>query len=238
MFLIGLVLLWHRLIGEAYGIKDWCPALIDETTFYTASNLVTVRAERFDTTRTDRVYLFTGLVFCAHCGRRMATYSCKNRTGTQYIYYRCGAYSMKRCELNIQFNQETLEKWVLDNVKHEAELYNISLESREKKTAKKAVDKSKILAKIEKLKDLYLNDLITRDIYEKDYLNLSSLLSDTEEKEKEANRKPIDLKQFDDFKNSYDKLDPEHRKAFWSRVISKIIVNKNGEKTLILNTPK
>lgn len=144
---------------------------------------------------------------------------------------------MKRCELNIQFNQETLEKWVLDNVKHEAELYNISLESREKKTAKKAVDKSKILAKIEKLKDLYLNDLITRDMYEKDYLNLSSLLSDTEEKEKEANRKPIDLKQFDDFKNSYDKLDPEHRKAFWSRVISKIIVNKNGEKTLILNAP-
>lgn len=231
---------WY--IGEAYGIKGWCPAIVDENTFTLASSITQVRAERCDTTRSDRVYLFTGLVFCGHCGRRMATYTCrnKNKDGTikEFIYYRCTARNMHRCDMHKQFNQETLEKWLMEHVRLEAVRYNTELMNRGKQTKRKTVDKSKIIAKIEKLKDLYLNDLITRDIYEKDYKALSALLNTIEEKEKEASGKPIDLSVFDDFHKGYEKLDMEHRKAFWSRVVKSITVNANDEKILTLNTPK
>ena len=136
-----------------------------------------------------------------------------------------------------QFNQDTFEKWLVQNVRHEAELYNAELENRGKQAKRKTIDKSKVLAKIEKLKELYLNDLIPLNMYEADYRSLAALLSTAEEKEKEANLKPIDLKMFDDFAASYEKLDPEHRKAFWSRVIKKIVVNANGDKFITLNAP-
>lgn len=226
---------WY--IGEAYGIPGWCPQLIDNDTFARASELVRIRAERFDTTRSDRVYLFTGLIFCEHCGRRLATYACRNSQGTEYIYYRCTARNLRQCDMDRQYNQDKLEKWLLDNVRHEAELYNAELENRGKPSKRKTVDKSKILAKMEKLKDLYLNDLIPLNMYESDYRNLSNLLNTAETEEKEATKKPIDLKQFDDFKNSYEKLDYAHRKAFWTRVVKSITVNAKDDIKLVLNTP-
>lgn len=230
---------WY--VGEAYGIPGWCPQIIDNNTFELASNLVQTRAERYSKIRTDRVYLFTGLLFCGHCGRRMATYACRNHnqdgTVREFIYYRCTARNMHRCDMHKQFNQDTFEKWLVQNVRHEAELYNAELENRGKQAKRKTIDKSKVLAKIEKLKELYLNDLIPLNMYEADYRSLAALLSTAEEKEKEANLKPIDLKMFDDFAASYEKLDPEHRKAFWSRVIKKIVVNANGDKFITLNAP-
>lgn len=231
---------WY--VGEAYGIQGWCPQIIDNETFELASNLVQIRAERHNNARSDRVYYFTGLIFCESCGNRMSTYACRNKRPSgitqEYIYYRCHTKMSQRCDMNKQFNQEYLEKWLVENVRHHAEMYNAELENRGKQIKKKGPDKSKILAKIEKLKDLYLNDLITRELYEKDYRSLSALLADTETEEKEAARKPIDLHQFDNFAKSYEKLDPEHKKAFWSRVIKKIIVNSNGEIFLTLNTPQ
>lgn len=226
---------WY--IGEAYGIPGWCPQIIDNDTFARACELVQIRADRCDTTRTDRVYLFTGLIFCEHCGRRLATYACRNKAGTEYIYYRCTGRSLRRCDMHRQYSQDKLEQWLMDHVRHEAELYNAELENKGKQSKRKTVDKAKILSKIEKLKELYLNDLIPLNMYEADYRNLSNLLKSAEESEKEANKKPIDLKQFEDFKNSYEKLDPEHRKAFWTRVVKSITVNAKDEIKLVLNTP-
>ena len=226
---------WY--IGEAYGIPGWCPQIIDNDTFARACELVQIRADRCDTTRTDRVYLFTGLIFCEHCGRRLATYACRNKAGTEYIYYRCTGRSLRRCDMHRQYSQDKLEQWLLDNVRIEAELYNAELENRGKQSNRKTVDKTKIMAKIEKLKNPYINDLIPLNMYEADYRNLSNLLKSAEEDEKEANKKPFDLKLFDDFKNSYEKLDPEHRKAFWTRVVKSITVNAKDEIKLVLNTP-
>ena len=51
---------WY--IGEAYGIKGWCPPIIEEQTFRLAGQIVETRAARYNGARSDRVYLFTGLV--------------------------------------------------------------------------------------------------------------------------------------------------------------------------------
>jgi hypothetical protein len=228
---------WY--IGEAYGIKDWCPRIVDDETFNLANNIVDVRAARYDGTRSDRTYLFTGLIFCGCCGRRMTTYTCSNtrQDGSKaiYIYYRCPERTMKQCEMEKQVNQEKLEKWMLDNLITEAERHNIELEHNGKRVPKRSIDRAKVVSKIEKLKDLYLSDLITRDMYEKDYLMLSTLLAEADRQEQQAEKKPLDLKQYKDLLAAYNKLDPPHQKAFWSRVLNKVIVTTSGDYIVSLN---
>lgn len=230
---------WY--IGEAYGIPGWCPAIIDESTFRLAGSIVEKRAERYNGTRSDRVYLFTGLVHCACCGRRMTTYTCSNKNADgsvkkYFVYYRCPAHTMKTCPLSKQINQEKLEAWIVDNMIAEAERYNFNLLASKKPTRKKQIDTAKITAKIEKLKDLYINDMIPRDMYERDYTALSKLLAEAAAQEAEDREiAPINVAKLADFKESYQKLTPDNRKALWSRILNKITINSDGSIDLAFN---
>lgn len=225
-------------IGEAHGVKDWCPAIIDRRTFDLANQIADVRSARYDGTRSDRVYLFTGLVFCGCCGRRMTTYACRNKnadgsTRQTFIYYRCSAHIMRLCEMTKQFNQDRMENWLLDNILFLAEKYNLDID-RAIKRPRRTIDAAKVRAKIEKLKDLYLNDLIPRDIYARDYQALSDLLADAERQEEPPPQK-IDTTVFENLRETYAKLSMPSRKAFWSEVIQKIVVTKDGDFIVTLN---
>ena len=230
---------WY--IGTAYDIPNWCPPIIDEQTFRLACSIVETRAARYNGTRSDRVYLFTGLMFCPLCGRRLTTYACPNkrRDGTitkYFIYYRCPAHTMKTCDMNKQFNQDNIEDWLINNIRSEAERFNFDLAQQRKAMPKKSIDTAKVMAKIEKLKDLYINDLLPKDIYERDYNELSRLLKEAAEQATiESSVKPLDLKKLDNFAESYQKLSPDSRKAFWSRILSKITVTPEGDFTLTFN---
>lgn len=229
---------WY--IGEAYGIENWCPSIIDKNTFDIVSAIINVRSARHDGSRSDRVYLFTGLVFCSSCGRRMTTYTChnKNKDGTvkqTFVYYRCPAHTMHLCDMSKQFNQDKLEEWLFDNLLTEIEKINLSFQSRKALSPPKHTDVSKIYAKIEKLKDLYINDLLPKEMYEKEYTALMTSLKDAENEKKELMREPIDLEQFNDFHISYHDLAPTAKKAFWSRTLNKIFLSENGEISITFN---
>ena len=221
-------------IGEAYGIKGWCPAIVDEKLFHLVGNIIQVRAERNARTRSDRVYLFTGLIFCGCCGRRMTTYSCgnKGKDGKRidsYIYYRCPVHTTHACEMTKQINQNTMEAWLLQNLLVEADKFNLDVRAKEKQNAnKKTVDTARIKTRLEKLKNLYLDDLLSREDYEKDYVALTAQLKEAEQQQRSVPQ-PIDLKLLDDLKESYKTLDPQDKKALWSRIINKITVTKTGK---------
>ncbi len=230
---------WY--IGEAYGIKGWCPAIITEETFNLAGSILETRSARYDGTRSNRVYLFTGLVFCGSCGRRMTTYSCANKRADgsvkqTFIYYRCPAHTMRICPTSRQFNQAKLEEWLLQNLQLEAEKYNRMIRDQQKQGPKKLIDTTKIYAKLDKLKDLYLNDLISRESYEKDYFALTASLKEAEQQNKEQTKKEIDVKKFKYALESYHKLSEESKKAFWSRTIKQITVTEEGTFHVVFHT--
>lgn len=229
---------WY--IGEAYGIEGWCPAIVDAKTFRLAQSLLETRGMR-NGARTDRVYLFTGLVFCGLCGRRMTTYhnANKNPDGTprqSFVYYRCPMRTMRQCDMCKQINETKLEEWLINNIRYEAERYNSEIKKKKASVTKKATDTSKIMAKIEKLKDLYLNDLIPREVYEKDYITLKTALEEAERQQRIVEEKPIDTAIFNDFETMYTALSPESRKAFWSRTLKKITVMQNGNFVISFNS--
>lgn len=228
---------WY--IGEAYSIAGWCPAIVEEETFRLAGTLLQTRAERQVRERSDRVYLFTGLIFCGCCGRRMSTYACanKNTDGTKkppYIYYRCPAHTRRLCEMNRQINQNQLERWLLDHIRAEADRQQTAIVKKKKAVPAKPTDTAKIMAKIEKLKNLYLEDLIPKELYERDYTALRTALEQAkqqqEQQAEQAERQALpDIRRLQNFQEAYGQLDENGKKAFWSRILHKVIVSRDGE---------
>jgi hypothetical protein len=142
---------------------------------------------------------------------------------------------MKTCDMTKQINQDIFEKWLIENLVTEAIQHNAAVDGYNRQK-KKSVDTAKILSKIEKLKDLYINDLLPKDIYERDYKALSSILADAEQIEPE--QKKIDLEAIRNARNMYGNLTPQAKKAFWSKILEKVIVTPEGDYIVTLNQLK
>lgn len=222
---------WY--IGKAHDVDNYCPRIIEDDTFALVQQMLKQREARHISTRTDRVYLFQGLIFCSKCGRSMTTYACSGHKGnlTKYIYYRCSLRMRNNtCDNHHQINQDKLEAWMLDHLELELAKYNFNVK-KEAEKKRKPVDTAKIMTKINKLKDLYLNDLIPREIYERDYAALSLQL---EEAHAPAPQ-PIDTSFLASFREVYPTLDPQARKALWGKIINKIIVSESGDISVTFN---
>ncbi len=208
----------ERYIGRAHGQDDFCPPLISIEQFQLCQELLQQRAQR-NLSRSGRVYLFTGLVRCAECGNRLSAHV----VAQKYIYYRCTKYEkLHLCPHKKRTSELVLERWLLENLVSSYEQYNISLAQGAK--AKRAnVDTEKIKRKMEKLKDLYLNDLIEKDAYEQDYLSLRDQLREAYAPEPEP-PKPVDTKLIRTALSAYESLTRQEKKEFWCRVVGSITI--------------
>lgn len=213
---IRVMLKNERYIGRAHDQENYCPALISQKTFDHVQEILNIRAQRSSLERTGRVYLFTGIVYCAECGNRLSGHV----VAQKYIYYRCTRYEkLHLCQHKKRTSELVLEKWLLENLLTEFMKYNERLEA-EAQRAKPLVDTARIRRKMEKLKDLYLNDLIERDIYEKDYTALSAELNAVTKKP--VIGKPVNIDKLSDSLATYSTLSREGQKEFWSRTVRRI----------------
>ena len=210
-----------RYIGQAYGIDDFCPPLISQDTFDAVQRIKGQSASK--TTKYRRVYLFTGLMTCAECGRRMGVHTYGDE---RYIYYRCTWDGhIRGCSNRRNTSETKLEKYLLENAEDEFRKYNIAIQRQQSKPPATATP-AKLRAKMSKLKDLYLNDLIDRDEYERDYTQLKQELEKASAAQQPARQ--IDLEKFHSILSAYATLDREHKKAFWSRTVEKITADAAG----------
>ena len=204
------------LKNKLYLGSDNHPAIIDHETFTHVQELLMMRSSR-NSTLIRKTYLFGGLVYCKDCGRKMKMYKPGN-----WEYYTCYARqdgSKSRCCNSTFTRQDRLETYLLENIEQELMGYNIKIREKQKPTK----DKDKIKRKMEKLKDLYLNDLISREIYERDYKTLEADLS-----ESFVDPKPISIDTISDALKKYRSLSKESQSAFWSRIIKRIEIDHEG----------
>lgn len=212
-----------RYIGFAHDQENFCPAIIPKDMFEKTQEILSIRAQRTDHSRTNRVYLFSGIVFCAECGNRLAAHAVD-----KYIYYRCTKYEkVHLCSHKKRTSELVLEKWLLSNLPAKLIEYNLNIEAREKATQPK-IDTAKIQRKMEKLKDLYLNDLIELDIYENEYTSLKKELAKATMALAPV-QKPIDVDAISESLSLYPKLSDEGKKEFWSRILKKIIITQDDD---------
>ena len=119
-----------------------------------------------------------------------------------------------------------IEKYLKDNI-----LFLIEKQIIKSYKAKKVVNKNKskdIQNKLNKLADLYLNDLIEKDKYTFEYNKLHDEMAKIKEEEhtlqKEVNTKKLQHFLDGDFLKVYDDLSDIEKQRFWRNIIDKIII--------------
>ena len=214
---------WLKILRDkAYiGRRSEFEPIIDEETFHVVNEILTRRAQRNSHKRSNRVYLFSGLVYCAECGAPMSAHCTNNNT---YKFYQCSAHSTHRgCAHRKTHTEAKLEEYLRARLLLVATEHNVKMTQKKKPPLE---DATVIKRKMEKLKDLYLNDLINRDIYERDYTDLRTKLDEVATAP--LKDKLIDLTAIKTALRVYDTLSDIEKREFWTRVVEKIVVNQAG----------
>ena len=189
--------------------------VVDEATFDAVQEVLAVRSQR--SAPVGRVYLFKGLVICGNCGHRATAYVCKG-----FCYYRCShRLSTGQCDFVKHTREDVIERRLLDGFLVAAERLNAELLGRR---AAPPIDRAGIKRKMDKLTDLYMSDLISRDKYEVEYRELQAALSVPDPEE----QRPIDIGAARSALDIYGQLDRAGQKEFWSRTIKEITLHPDG----------
>lgn len=212
-------------IGEHRGNPDFCEAIIDQDTFDSVQRQLQhgVRASQ------KRVYIFTGLLSCGECGRSMASrYRVYHRQKGDVVvnFYNCPRHLMglRDCPNAKMIREPVLERYLVEHIQTELKDYVIRCE----KKAKPAKDNRKKIAALEaklgRLKELYLNDLIPLDEYKADR---ETIITELDSLRKEPTEEPLDMSAYSglleiDLGEYYYSLTPEKRRTFWRSIIKEI----------------
>ena len=171
------------------------------------------------------VYLFQGIIYCHECGARMIGNS---RGERDVIYYLCSKhhqYHDEYCTNKKYYNEKSIESFVLNNIISTINDYNVSIVEN----APPPVDADKVQKKMEKLKDLYLDDLITKDIYEAEYRALQKQL----ETPLYAPR-TLSVESYESILSKYHELSKTSQKALWGRILRRVECDGDGNIFLIV----
>ena len=207
--------------GTYKGVEEYCEPYITKKQY----DEINERGKKFRTPKHERAYLFTGLIHCPQCGRRMISKSCVNRGGIEYYYYRCPNTVTKNCNVKMISEKET-EKYVLDNVKKELEKFIISYETSAPKTKKKTTDASKLKEQLRRVNVSYQLGNMEDNEYIAETKKLKAMIEKASAEEQ--NEKPLDLtflKEFlnSDFEKIYKALDKREKQRLWCSIIDELI---------------
>ena len=170
----------------------------------------------------QKIYLFSGLLVCAHCGARMLAQSNKST-----YYYVCGAHLNRsgRCSIETRgyANERKLEAWLLDHLDEQLQ-GQLALAQVRGQQADSGPQREALQGRLERVKTLFINGDIDLTEYharkEELTAQLAALPQDRE----------IDLAQLqgllpDGWRTVYRNLTREHQAAFWKRTVQKIAIS-------------
>lgn len=240
-YLCRLMLGKEAYYGRFEGVDGMCPAYITKEQFEEIS-ANRRRAERKSTA--DRIYLFTGLLYCPVCGRRFGsrTYQSTAHPGgcLENIYYNCrGKYNNGDCSNGVNMRERVIEACLLENV--DAEMQRFIMEIDRMAAAGKEqrdfpAERAKIRKKLARLKDLYVDDIIDLELYRKDYEALNTQLEALVEEERKAQRKAPNVDRLlsifaDGWQDTYMELDRSQKQSFWRTAMDKIYIHPTRQIT-------
>ena len=185
----------------------------------------------------ERVYTYSGLLVCSECGCKLAgstkNYTLKS-TGEKVSRksYRCNQYYLRMlCDHNKILNEKAVDAFIVENLSKELQGYKASYEIKAKQTDNTAKRK-KLERKISRLKDLYINELITLDEYKADLSKFNSELDKIPTDDNKVDLKAIETLLNMDIESLYYELNCEERQMLIRSVVKQITVDKNNKMEL------
>ena len=218
----------HKLRYQDVELENYVPRIMDDELFYRVQSLMK-RKEKRDPIE-KRTYIFSGILYCGVCGHRLPGRNQKTRPNLKNYYMCKKAYGVENegiCNNRNYIREAVIEDYLLEHLEEDFNKFKVEFKEKEPKRDVNAA--AKIKTKIEKIKDLYMEDLIDKETYKKDYEKLQAELKAVENAPKEDR----DFSQIEgllnkNWKEIYLELTPENRRTFWLAIIDKIII-EDGE---------
>lgn len=226
----------EKYIGRFRDNFNYCEPLVSKELFESVNRQLKMNQK----SNTKNDYLFSGLLVCGECGRKMnsgqkAAWGNKRKDGTRVHYppksvYNCRyAYQHPRCSNTKTIREHVLEKYLIDNLNAllESVIVELSQEKEKKDDTKKkelAIEK-----KLDRLKAAYLNEIISLDEYKTDrealMKDMDAIKRPVLENKEEKIRRYKEI-QHSNILDHYSLLSLKEKKAFWRSLIDQITFDK------------
>ena len=181
----------------------------------------------------QRVYLFSGLVNCGYCGHRMAAKlvprTRANGEKATYKKYVCEGYhsAPRKCP-HLQITEAKLEEYLLTHLDALIKDCAVKAEVRLKGYNDGIKKKSRLQAKIERLKEVYIDGDISRDEYRERKKALETEIASITVPSVTIPTMPATWKEM------YNELTEDRKQAFWKSIIKSITVtNETKDRPII-----
>ena len=213
------------LYGEYKGVADYVEPYITKERFDNIQDILK-RNARYNE-KTNNIFLFTGLIKCSCCGRNLSG-NAYVRTHTKGYTYRCNGHRQQKiCDFNLAVNEKKIEAQLLDDLEKyiNSHIEVNKIDNKKEKPKKSQVESIK--KEMDRLNSMYRKGRIDEAEYDRDYLALENRLKVAQiEEEPEKERDITHLVEIldSDWRNIYNHLDRQHKKAFWRKILKKFTV--------------
>lgn len=218
-------------IGEYRGNKEFCEGIVPRPLWEHVQVLLGKNIKKSQ----KYTYIFSGMIRCAECGAAYGALTKKRCDGYGKIVhrYQCPKHYYSKppaCKNTKVITEHVLEYYLVTRLNDLVGELSISYEERASRASENKKKIQGLERKIEKLKDLYLNDLITLDEYKEDkalYLASIAELSSGVDKPSRANLEALKQLQNTDFRGIYGTFTKEEKRRFWRGIIKEIRFDSN-----------
>lgn len=204
-------------IGIKYGREGVCPPLVDRGLFEDVQRGIArnVKISQKET------YLFSGMIRCKRCGTVLGAKTRRTNHGKPACIhqYQCRKHfgiKPPACSNLKVVNENVLERDLLARIRPTME--GIVLECRKREQQKKPDRNAAIRKRLVRLKEAYLNDVISLEEYKRDREQLEKQLLP----EQEVNISKYTSFLETDFESLYAVMDPEQKRRFWRTIIKTV----------------
>ena len=210
-------------MGEWHGIK--LPPYLTPQEFQRVQDLRTRITRK---SPYNRIYIFSGLIVCGECGRRMTGHPSPRANGNcSFSYYCQGSVQRKGCD-NDKFTVEwKVENYLMSEIDEQIQ---VNLQTKPRKILKinQEGQLKSLQKKLAKLSELYIDDMISKSDYSKKYADLTAQVEAIAQ-EKSEGRAPEEIATLfaPGWQEIYKQLNRENKRAFWKLKIKEIRLYKD-----------
>ena len=219
---ISHVLKNERYIGQSCGDDEFCKPIVTEDVFYKAQKIIRSK-KLIKRTPTGRIFLFTGLIRCPMCGHPYTGIGCVGKNnGKTYYYYQCpqSVSPFKACTHRGRVTEKKIEETLLNSFDEAYKSFRHSVNQKQK-TALVTSDVDKMKRKLNRLKELFLNELIDLNEYKKTREELTTAITEAEKPKTQASAQ-FNYYLPDGIRPYYEKMTREQRRQFWQQTTDRI----------------
>lgn len=218
-----------KYIGEFRGNINYCKPIIERETF----DLVQALLSKNIKANKKHNYMFAGLVRCGDCKSAMAAHQIHGighprLDGTRKRYkrsgYRCKKhFDQKLCDNKKILFETTLEKYLIEHLRENLEGYVADYEITVAPAINNNAKRMRIENKIDRLKDLYINELIGMDEFKIDRARLMDQINAIP-KYDEPKKDLSDIKKLieSNFEEIYATFSFDEKVCFWRSILQEV----------------